>query len=112
MTDSSKKRLLARNVNLALFWLCSVTVSLGLGACASAPALQGDVPGPGTAVTVSAMDAPVVVFEMKVIDENREVRVIEKPTLAALDFAAYFGNPIRIAGRMTSPRTMRVRWPT
>lgn len=103
MIGSSKKRLFARNANVALFWLCSATVSLGLGACASAPALQGDVPGPGTAVTASAVDAPVVVFEMKVIDENREVRVIEKPTLAALDFAAYFGNPIRLAGKDEKP---------
>ena len=47
--------------------------------------------------------APVVVFEMNAIDADKQVRIVEKPTLAALDFAAYFGNPIRLAGKDEKP---------
>ena len=85
------------------YGLCAVAISLGLNACASAPAQQGEAGKPGSAVKAAAPSAPVAVFEMKILDENREVRIVEKPTLAALDFAAYFGNPIRLAGKDEKP---------
>ena len=47
--------------------------------------------------------APVAVFELRVLDFDKQVRVVEKPTLAALDFAAYFSNPIRMAGMDEKP---------
>lgn len=40
---------------------------------------------------------------MNVVDADRQVRVVGKPTLAALDFAAYFVNPIRLAGKDEKP---------
>ena len=85
------------------YGLCAVAISLGLNACASAPAQQGEAGKPESAVKAAAPSAPVAVFEMKILDENREVRIVEKPTLAALDFAAYFGNPIRLAGKDEKP---------
>ena len=46
---------------------------------------------------------PVTVFEVMGVADNKQVRVVEKPTLAALDFAAYFNNPIRFAGKNEKP---------
>ena len=46
---------------------------------------------------------PVTVFEMKFLNADKQVRVVNKPTLAALDFAAYFNNPIRLAGKDEKP---------
>ena len=46
---------------------------------------------------------PVTVFEMRFISADKQVRVVNKPTLAALDFAAYFNNPIRLAGKEEKP---------
>lgn len=47
--------------------------------------------------------SPVAVFEMKVVSADKQIRVVEKPTMAALDFAAYFNNPIRWAGKDEKP---------
>ena len=46
---------------------------------------------------------PVTVFEMKFLEAGKQVRIVNKPTLAALDFAAYFNNPIRLAGKDEKP---------
>jgi alginate O-acetyltransferase complex protein AlgJ len=46
---------------------------------------------------------PVTVFELKVMSADKQVRVVDKPTMAALDFAAYFNNPIRQAGKDEKP---------
>ena len=46
---------------------------------------------------------PVTVFEMRFLNADKQVRVVNKPTLAALDFAAYFNNPIRLAGKEDKP---------
>lgn len=46
---------------------------------------------------------PVTVFEMKFLEADKQVRIVNKPTLAALDFAAYFNNPIRLAGKDEKP---------
>lgn len=48
-------------------------------------------------------NAPITVFEMKILNENEQVRAINKPTMAALDFAAYYNNPIRLAGSSEAP---------
>ncbi len=47
--------------------------------------------------------ASVTIFEMKVLDMDKQIRMVEKPTLAALDFAAYYNNPIRLAGKDEKP---------
>lgn len=106
MNNSSKKISLSRIAPAMLIsGSCALMASLLLSACASAPAQQGETAvHSGSVVTmVPAPSAPVTVFEMRIIDENREVRVVEKPTLAALDFAAYFANPIRLAGKDEKP---------
>ncbi|WP_405342431.1 hypothetical protein [Fibrobacter sp.] len=46
---------------------------------------------------------PVTMFEMRFLNADKQVRVVNKPTLAALDFAAYFNNPIRLAGKEDKP---------
>ena len=46
---------------------------------------------------------PVTVFELKVMSADKQVRVVDKPTMAALDFAAYFNYPIRQAGKDEKP---------
>ena len=46
-------------------------------------------------------------FEMRVVDEDRQWRIVGKPTMAALDFAAYFANPIRLAGKDEKPENYK-----
>jgi len=41
------------------------------------------------------------------LGSDREVRVVNKPTLAALDFAAYYDNPIRLAGKEEKPENYK-----
>ncbi|MBR4785816.1 MAG: hypothetical protein IK012_11295 [Fibrobacter sp.] len=86
-----------------IYGLCAVAISFGLSACASAPANQGDAPAQSAAVVVPGQDPAATAFEIKIIDADRQVRVVAKPTLAALDFAAYFANPIRLAGKDEKP---------
>ena len=87
-------------------------ISLGLLSCASGGAAEkapaNDVPPAVQAVSAEAAQLPMVnvpstTFELRMIDATHEVRVIEKPTLAALDFAAYYANPIRLAGKDEKP---------
>lgn len=82
------------------------SVSFGLSACASSGA-AGNVAQETKAETVAAVPvAPVVAktdFETVIVAENKQIRVVEKPTLAALDFAAYYNNPIRLAGKEEKP---------
>lgn len=84
---------------------------LGLCACASnnnAPATDA---APQASVAETARPSvlppqpstPVTVFEMKIVAADKQIRVVEKPTMAALDFAAYFNNPIRLAGKEEKP---------
>ena len=68
------------------------------GAVGTTPALDNAVKALPPDSTV-----PTTLFEMVVLDMDRQVRVIAKPTLAALDFAAYFVNPIRLAGKEEKP---------
>ncbi len=115
MTISSRKLILSR-IAPAMFFsgVCAVALSFGLSACAS-----GDSPKPATEsmeapASVSGVMAlppdsmvPTTAFDMKVVDADRQVRVVEKPTLAALDFAAYFVNPIRLAGKDERPENYK-----
>ncbi|WP_298769132.1 hypothetical protein, partial [uncultured Fibrobacter sp.] len=50
-----------------------------------------------------SQSVPTTLFETKKVGDDRQVRVVEKPTLAALDFAAYYNNPIRLAGKDEKP---------
>lgn len=89
----------------------SLCVSLGLCSCASGtPDPATDVSTASSEKQLSASRAlppapstPVTVFELHVESRDKQVRVIDKPTLAALDFAAYYDNPIRLAGKDEKP---------
>lgn len=91
-------------------------LSFGLLACAGSSNSEnsGAVPpavaemraanmAPADMPRYEAPSAPVTIFELKALDKNKQVRVVEKPTLAALDFAAYYFNPIRMAGKDETP---------
>ena len=99
------------------YGLCAVAVCFGLSACAS-----GESPKPATEVAAEtqssrptvlpAVAAPVSVLSMRLSDAvgddaRKEVRVVDKPTLAALDFAAYYDNPIRLAGKDEKPENYK-----
>ena len=97
------------------YGLCAVAISFGLNACAS-----GDSPKPATESTevpagVTALPPvapPVSVVKVKLADAvgedaDKQVRVVDKPTLAALDFAAYYDNPIRLAGKDEKPENYK-----
>ena len=103
--------------NGALAGVVFASFSLALLACAS-----GDTPKPATEVTAEtqssrptvlpAVAAPVSVLSMRLSDAvgddaRKEVRVVDKPTLAALDFAAYYDNPIRLAGKDEKPENYK-----
>ncbi|MCQ2089576.1 MAG: hypothetical protein MJY93_04950 [Fibrobacter sp.] len=83
------------------------SVSFGLSACASSGAAGNVAQDSKVEAPISATPvAPVVAktdFETVTVAENKQIRVVEKPTLAALDFAAYFNNPIRLAGKEEKP---------
>ena len=101
---------------MKLFYgLCAIAISFGLNACAS-----GDSPKPATESTevpagVTALPPvapPVSVVKVKLADAvgedaDKQVRVVDKPTLAALDFAAYYDNPIRLAGKDEKPENYK-----
>lgn len=87
-------------------------MAFGLAACASSSQNGGSVEtSPKNAEAETAVrppiplppSAPVTVFEMKIVSADKQIRVVEKPTMAALDFAAYFNNPIRLAGKDETP---------
>lgn len=82
------------------------SVSFGLSACASGgtPSVSTDskVESPALASRLVPVDAKTD-FETVTVADNKQIRVVEKPTLAALDFAAYFNNPIRLAGKEEKP---------
>ncbi|MCQ2125641.1 MAG: hypothetical protein MJZ25_15820 [Fibrobacter sp.] len=82
------------------------SVSFGLSACASGgtPNVSTDskVESPALATRLAPVDAKTD-FETVTVADNKQIRVVEKPTLAALDFAAYFNNPIRLAGKEEKP---------
>lgn len=97
--------------NISIPFLCFAGFAagvLGITSCASSsekPSVEasGEVESVPPPNLPSAYAAPVTVFELRVLDFDKQVRVVEKPTLAALDFAAYFSNPIRMAGMDEKP---------
>ena len=86
--------------------ICPFAILLGLCACAS------DNPRPATDTSSESATAtaqplpqsvPSTLFEVKTSGADKQVRVVAKPTLAALDYAAYSANPIRLAGKDEKP---------
>ena len=94
-----------KKLSLSLLSLAGLSAGMFLAASCAAPSVNPSVQANDAAPTihVSVYAAPVTVFEMRVLDRDKQVRVVEKPTLAALDFAAYFANPIRMAGMDEKP---------
>ena len=103
--DSRSKKSL---VKVSLAMLMSSLLVAGLSSCASnkpdanSPATE-NVSAERPAALPPQPSTPVTVFEMRFINADKQVRVVNKPTLAALDFAAYFNNPIRLAGKEEKP---------
>ena len=97
--------------NISIPFLCFAGFAagvLGVTSCASSsakPSVEASSEAESAPPTnlPSAYVAPVAVFELRVLDFDKQVRVVDKPTLAALDFAAYFSNPIRMAGLDEKP---------
>lgn len=82
--------------------------AFGLASCAAnQPVPSETVESVAPVVRPPIPAAPVTVFEMRVLDFDKQVRVVEKPTLASLDFAAYFNNPIRLAGKDEKPENYK-----
>ena len=86
--------------------ICPFAILLGLCACASdnpRPATDtSSVPATATAQPLP-QSVPSTLFEVKTSGADKQVRVVAKPTLAALDYAAYSANPIRQAGKDEKP---------
>ncbi|MCF0221087.1 MAG: hypothetical protein HUK19_02215 [Fibrobacter sp.] len=80
--------------------------SLGLSACASGSSASLSQEPKADSVALVTPLAPVsasTAFETVSVAENKQIRVVQKPTLASLDFAAYYNNPIRLAGKEEKP---------
>lgn len=104
--ESRSKKFSLTQISLAM--LLSSLLVAALSSCASnkpdanAPATES-VSAERPAALPPQPSTPVTVFEMKFLSVDKQVRVVNKPTLAALDFAAYFNNPIRLAGKEEKP---------
>ena len=86
--------------------ICPFAILLGLCACASDnPRPATDAPSATATAAAQPLpqSAPSTLFEVKASGADKQVRVVAKPTLAALDFAAYSANPIRLAGKDEKP---------
>lgn len=86
--------------------ICPFAILLGLCACASdnsRPATDTSSEPATVAVQPQPSSAPSTLFEVKTFGADKQVRVVAKPTLAALDYAAYSANPIRLAGKDEKP---------
>lgn len=90
-----------------------MTTVFGLCACASNNNIPVTEGAPQASSAESSLErpavlppqpsTPVTVFEMRIASADKQIRVVDRPTLAALDFAAYFNNPIRLAGKDEKP---------
>ena len=104
--ESRSKKFSLTQISLAM--LSSSLLVSALSSCASnkpdanVPSTEG-VSAERPVALPPQPSTPVTVFEMKIISADKQVRVVDKPTLAALDFAAYFNNPIRLAGKEEKP---------
>ena len=90
---------LAISVMSAFIWSLSSCASSKNDATVEQPAVSETQPS----VQPLQQSVPTTLFETKKVSDDRQVRVVEKPTLAALDFAAYYSNPIRLAGKDEKP---------
>ena len=75
----------------------ALSISVGMVACASSQKSAEQE----SAQPVSK--AAVQVFSTQASGTDKQVRTVEKATLAALDFAAYYAIPIRMAGKEETP---------
>lgn len=99
-------------ITSAILPLAGAAISVALLSCASSnsvpPAVAETRAEFGTVDGAALSNAkPVVVYEMKVLEADKQVRIVEHPTLAALDFAAYSHNPIRLAGKDEKPENYK-----
>ena len=96
-----------KKISTSVLCLAGLSAGMFLAASCAAPSVNPSVeasPVESTPSVVPSMPAaPVTVFELRILDFDKQVRVVDKPTLAALDFAAYFANPIRMAGLDEKP---------
>ena len=84
-----------KKISTSLLCLAGLSAGMFLAASCAAPSVNPSVQAAESKTPdyIPPMPvAPVAVFEMRVLDFDKQVRVVEKPTLAALDFAAYFSN--------------------
>lgn len=99
-------------ISSAIIPLAGVALSAAFLSCASSnsvpPAVTETRAEFGPVADAAIADVkPVMVYEIKVIDADKQVRIVEHPTLAALDFAAYSHNPIRLAGKDEKPENYK-----
>ena len=95
-----------KKISTSFLCLAGLSAGMFLAASCAAPSVNPSVQANESVapvIHVPVYAAPVAVFEMRVLDKDKQVRVVDKPTLAALDFAAYFSNPIRMAGMDEKP---------
>lgn len=94
-----------------IFSLAGMAFTSALLSCASSnnvpPAVEAARAESGAGYATAEPVVPATIFEIKVIEDDKQVRVVEKPTLAALDFAAYSHNPIRLAGKDEKPENYK-----
>jgi len=86
--------------------ICPFAILLGLCACASEnPRPATDTSSEPATATAQPLpqSVPSTLFEVKASGADKQMRVVAKPTLAALDYAAYSANPIRLAGKDEKP---------
>ena len=90
------------------FSAVGVAAALSFISCASGNSVPPAVEASRSEFAPIAADVtPDAVFEIRIVDADHQVRVVNKPTLAALDFAAYSSNPIRLAGKDEVPENYK-----
>ncbi len=101
-----------KKLSTSILCLAGLSASLFLAASCAAPStnakadvekMDSKMPPRRPNLPTFPSASPVAVFEMRILDYDKQVRVVSKPTFAALDFAAYFANPIRMAGMDEKP---------
>jgi len=103
------KNFKANNFRVGAVFAASA-ISFGLMACAGSKSADEVASVEKSAVSADvsvaryvAPAAPASVFGIQQVSGDKQIRVVGKPTLAALDFAAYNSNPIRLAGKEEKP---------
>jgi alginate O-acetyltransferase complex protein AlgJ len=99
----SKKISVAISVLAAFTWSLSSCASSKKDVATEQPAVS-ETP---SSVQPLLQSVPSTLFETKKLGDDKQLRVVGKPTLAALDFAAYSNNPIRLAGKEEKPENYK-----